>query len=112
MSFSPETVPQMTAENEKTTREKLAVLLPHFISHNSEHALELEKWAHRADHDGDASVGEELRRAAKHLKKSGECLGAAFSLLGGKKPSVHEHDHHHENDPNHSHDHGTHGHDH
>lgn len=104
----------MSIDNEKTTREKLAILLPHLVSHNSEHAVELEKWANLAERDGDTNIGEELRHAAKHLKKSSDRLGVAVSLLLGQKPTtpdrdksiggwslMHNHDHLHKHDEHH-----------
>jgi len=117
----------MTSDSEKTLQEKLTVLLPHLVTHNKEHAEELEKWAQRAEQDGEKLVAEELYHAAKHLKKTGKSLVDAISLLKGENPTDddsdkctcgrhpghksehHEHDHdHHGHGHHHEHDH--HGH--
>jgi hypothetical protein len=82
----------MPGENEKTVLEKLAVLLPHFISHNEEHAAELEKWAVRSEGEGGGQVALDLRRAAKHMKQSGLNSPTKKHLFPESHHS-HNHDH-------------------
>ena len=44
--------------------EKLKVLIPHWISHNEEHAGEYKKWAERLEAEGLVDIAERLRQAA------------------------------------------------
>ncbi|HID10856.1 MAG TPA: hypothetical protein EYP17_06095 [Candidatus Latescibacteria bacterium] len=58
-------------------REKIRVLLSHWIEHNAEHAREFLKWAEKA-----SEVAEELRRAAQYMEEAGRALEAALGKLG------------------------------
>ena len=61
-----------------TGLEKLRVLLPHWIEHNTEHAAEFRQWAERA---GEASA--DIQAAAEALEQANRALTAAQEKLGG-----------------------------
>ena len=44
--------------------QKVKVLIPHWISHNEEHAGEYRKWAERLEAEGLVDTAERLRQAA------------------------------------------------
>jgi hypothetical protein len=54
-------------------REKLLVLLPHWIEHNSEHAEEFRDWA-----DGAGSAAGFLEQAARLLEQANLSLSSAL----------------------------------
>ena len=60
-------------------REKITVLLSHWIEHNAEHAGEFLKWTERVP-----EVAEELRRAAQLMEEAGKALEVALGKLGRK----------------------------
>jgi hypothetical protein len=64
--------------------EKLRVLLPHWIEHNSEHASEFREWAQKA---GPARSA--LMDAASLLEQANDRLQEALGQLGG--PLEHHH---------------------
>jgi hypothetical protein len=66
-----------------TDRDKLRVLLPHWIEHNAEHAAEFRNWAQKARAAGWEEVAEEIETAAKELGWVNEALSAALDKLGG-----------------------------
>lgn len=59
-------------------REKLRVLIPHWIEHNEEHAEEFRQWARRV---GEAAA--ELEEAAAQMTQVNHALSAALEKLGG-----------------------------
>lgn len=65
-------------------REKLRVLIPHWIEHNQEHAGEFRRWAEAA---GD--LAPEILAAAEAMNIANQSLAAALEKLGGAL------DHHH-----------------
>lgn len=60
--------------------EKLRVLIPHWIEHNSEHADEFREWAARA---GVAQA--DLMAAAEAMEAVNSRLRAALEKLGGAR---------------------------
>jgi hypothetical protein len=53
----------------RTDIEKLIVLLPYWISHNSDHIRDQEKWLKKAEKEGLIEVADELKKAIDHSKK-------------------------------------------
>jgi hypothetical protein len=72
-------------------REKLRVLIPHWIEHNEEHAAEFERWAGAVE-----SVSSEIRAAAEAIKNANSALMVALEQLGGPLEHGGSHTHHHE----------------
>ena len=62
-------------------RNKLKVLLGHWIEHNREHSEEFQDWAERAKAFGEADIGEDISGAARELDKANECLSRALKRL-------------------------------
>lgn len=63
------------------TLAKLAVLLPHWAEHNSEHAEEFRQWAERAEQAGQPGVAQHVRIAAEALEQADMALSAALDAL-------------------------------
>jgi CHAD domain-containing protein len=59
-------------------REKLRVLLPHWIKHNEEHVAEFRQWAERV-----AEASEDITAAAHQMEVVNRSLRAALEKLGG-----------------------------
>ncbi|WP_456434146.1 hypothetical protein [Thermosulfuriphilus sp.] len=57
-------------------RERLKVLIPHWIEHNEEHAREFEAWAEKA-----AEAASDLKEAAKLIFAANEALKRAAEKL-------------------------------
>lgn len=67
--------------------EKLRVIIPHWIEHNSEHADEFRSWAEKVGENG-----EDLSEAAELIEEANEVLGELLEKLGGALPAPHMHD--------------------
>jgi len=65
-------------------KEKLRVLIPHWIEHNHEHAEEFRRWADQA-----GTASSELMAAAEAIVQANESLSAALEKLGGALPHHH-----------------------
>lgn len=65
-------------------REKLRVLIPHWLEHNQEHADEFARWVEAA---GDA--GPEILAAAEAISAANLSLAAALEKLGGAMEHQH-----------------------
>ena len=100
--------------NTSDTAKKLAILLPHLIQHNSEHAEDLEKWIRLAEEDGCGIAAKEMKKAQSLMKKiSGHLSAAAESVGVHGQTEAHHHDHEHSHGHDHHHDkHHDKGHDH
>jgi len=83
---------------DKTTQEKLKVLLPHWIDHNRGHGAEFRKWAEEASQEGLSDVAGLISQAAEILKEADSLLAEALLKVGGPMPHGHDHDHHHHHD--------------
>ena len=62
-------------------RDKLKILLSHWVQHNSGHAREFREWAERARKLGQSMVGEDIMQAAQQMDKGNEFLLAALGRL-------------------------------
>ncbi len=85
--------------------EKLRVLLPHWIEHNSEHASEFREWAGRA-----GAAEAHIEAAAELMEEANARLADALEEVGGQLehgPLVEDagHEHAHEHGHEHSHEH-------
>jgi hypothetical protein len=60
---------------------KLAVLLPHWMEHNTEHANDFREWADRAEQAGQPEVAQHIRVAADALGQADIALSAALEIL-------------------------------
>ena len=77
-----------------TEIEKLRVLLPHWIEHNQEHALEFGRWADTAEEAGHQAAAELIRQAVRSVQQANDDLDKALEGLGGPV-SLETHDHAH-----------------
>jgi hypothetical protein len=71
-------------------KDKLRVLIPHWIEHNKEHAKEFQDWAKNA---GDAA--EDILSAVEIMEQANLVLEKAIEKLGGPLEYDHAHHHHH-----------------
>ena len=69
----------------RTDIEKLTVLLPYWISHNSAHIRDQEKWLKKAEKEGLIEVADELTTAIEHSKKANRHIEQANSRLKNEK---------------------------
>lgn len=67
-------------------KDKLRVLIPHWIEHNDQHAEEFRQWADEA-----ADASEDLIAAAKAIGIANQALATGLEKLGGGLPHQHEH---------------------
>jgi hypothetical protein len=81
--------------------EKLRVLLPHWLEHNTEHADSFRTWAERARAAGEEHIAVHIEAAAQKLQTANRDLEAAIECLG-ETVSVSSHGHAH---PHHDHPH-------
>nr|MBC7244383.1 hypothetical protein [Chloroflexota bacterium] len=72
-------------------QDKLRFLLPHWIEHNEEHAIEFRRWAGEA-----GSAQADILGAAEYLEKANQLLAQALQKLGGplEQPDHHHHSTH------------------
>ena len=62
-------------------KDKLRILIPHWIAHNQEHANEFRDWATRAD-----KVSADILAASDSIDLANESLSSALENLGGSLP--------------------------
>lgn len=74
--------------------EKLRVLLPHWIEHNSGHESECVKWADVARSEGLEKVADCIDAAVKTMKEVNKHLEEALTEAGGAAEGHHHHHHH------------------
>ena len=67
---------------EKTEKQKLAILLHHWIEHNTAHTREFQQGAEKAKELGEYAVGDEILLAAEELKEANDYLRIASEKLG------------------------------
>lgn len=70
--------------NAKTDTEKLSILLPHWLHHNTDHIRDQEQWIKKAESAGLIKVADELRQALDHSKKANRHIGQADICLKNK----------------------------
>jgi len=86
----------------KTTREKLQVLIPHWLEHNHGHAHEFRRWSDTARQEGLAAEAELIDKAIGILHEADALLSEALVKLGG--PAAAGSPHHHEHRHGHNHE--------
>lgn len=62
-------------------RERLKVLLEHWIEHNQEHGEEFTRWAEKASDMGETQVGENIAEAVRRLGEVNGFLSQAIEGL-------------------------------
>lgn len=62
-------------------RERLKVLLPHWMEHNAEHAEEFRRWAERVRGVAGESAADRITAAAQAMEKANAELEAALASL-------------------------------
>lgn len=70
---------------DKNEKEKLRILLDHWIEHNREHGDEFKEWAEKARDLGEAVVQEDMLDAAQYINKASESLLRALEELSKRK---------------------------
>lgn len=68
----------------KVTREKLEILLKHWVQHNEEHSVEFRSWAEEAKDLGEIAH-DAILGAAQQMDKANEFLLRALASLKGEK---------------------------
>ena len=66
-----------------TEIEKLRALLPHWIEHNHDHALEFGRWADTAEQAGHQAAADLIRQAMQGVQQANDDLAKALDALGG-----------------------------
>ncbi len=72
----------------KTEKDKLRILLPHWIDHNAGHLAEFREWAEKA---GEAK--QNILDAAAQMEGANCALEAALAQMGGALEDEHHHHH-------------------
>jgi len=80
---------------EKTTIEKLRIMLPHWIGHSHQHAEEFGKWAQLARAEGHAELAKALEEVIASMGTTDSLLNRAASLVGISPATGHGHSHEH-----------------
>ena len=68
----------------KTEREKIKILLNHWIENNKEHSQEFREWAEKAKGLGEIETCDDILEAAQEMDKANEALLRALRTLEGK----------------------------
>jgi hypothetical protein len=64
-----------------TEKEKLKVLLNHWIEHNTEHAQEYTEWAEKAKYFGQVAVHDDIKQAVQQMNTMNALLLKALERL-------------------------------
>ncbi len=75
-------------------KEKLRVLLSHWIDHNKGHGEECAKWASISRQEGLGNVANHIDEAITAIDKTNSLLAKALEEVGGEIKSGHGHHHH------------------
>jgi len=81
--------------DEKTTMEKLQILLPHWIEHNHNHEAEFKKWAALVRSEKQGALAELLDKAVASMAETDAVLKMALAEIGGPGGGHHHHHEHH-----------------
>jgi len=81
--------------DEKTTLEKLQILLPHWVEHNHNHEAEFKKWASLVRTEGLGALADLLDKAVASMAETDAILKKALAEIGGPGAGGHHHHHHH-----------------
>lgn len=87
--------------DEKTTKEKLQVLIPHWLEHSHGHAHEFKKWADAARQEGLITEAGLIDKAIGIMHEADALLSEALVKLGGPVTGGHHHHHGHEHGQHH-----------
>ena len=83
--------------DQKTTMEKLQILLPHWIEHNHNHETEFKKWVDWARAEGQGPLAELLDKAVASMAETDSILKKVLAEIGGPgEGHCHHHHHHHD----------------
>ena len=66
---------------DKTEKEKLQILLNHWIEHNIEHTQEFMEWADKAESFGQAAVHDDIMEAVQQMNSVNNFLLKALERL-------------------------------
>ncbi|MBK1841019.1 hypothetical protein JHL17_26810 [Azospirillum sp. YIM B02556] len=86
------------------TRDRLRVILPHWIGHNAGHVEDMRRWLDAAAETGPEAVAN-LREAMARMTQAGDALAALLDLLGGDPEPLSGHAHHDGHHRHHAHHH-------
>ena len=82
--------------DQKTTMEKLQILLPHWIEHNHNHETEFKKWVDLVRSEGQGTLADLLDKAVASMAETDGILKKVLAEIGGPGEGHHHgHDHHH-----------------
>jgi endonuclease III-like uncharacterized protein len=65
-------------------KEKIKILLNHWIEHNKEHSREFREWAKKARGFGEIETCDDILEAAQEMDKANEALLRALRRFDGK----------------------------
>ncbi|MBT8360727.1 MAG: hypothetical protein HKP41_07350 [Desulfobacterales bacterium] len=77
-------------------KEKLRVLLQHWIEHNQGHVSEFTKWQKIMAADKMESLSEQIKMAAEQMDQVSDILAKALDFVGGPTERGGHHHHHHD----------------
>ncbi len=67
----------------RTELDKLRILLPHWIKHNDEHAVQFREWAEKTRQADQVGAARDIWAASEALIGANQALTAALETLGG-----------------------------
>ncbi len=84
-------------DNKLTSKEKLQILLPHWIEHNHEHGEEFKRWAQELEEEGESLLAKQLITIYNKAEEIEQLLKELLDSAGGalEHSEIHHHDHGH-----------------
>ena len=82
--------------DQKTTMEKLRILLPHWIEHNHNHEAEFKKWVELVRSEGQGALADLLAKAVASMAETDTILKKVLAEIGGPGEGHHHGHHHHQ----------------